>query len=232
MKALRTIGILVLVAVLMLGSAGSILAQGPHGGPHSPGKRHGFAGKVTDVDITSGNVTIGTAQGWSVTVTLNDEFRYKIPKTTNRWELGNVSDFASHFGDDLTTIEGRKVVVLAYNVIETAPGTFSGEVLKIMVLPVPGERLHAHRTGNVTVFNPPSAANTYIGNITIVDVHGGNHTFVVDNDTLYHPDGITAGNITAYKSFVTVVTTKNPKLEPDEKAIAKAIVLHRWRQDT
>lgn len=220
MKAFRNICIFLLVISLMLVSAGTVFAKGPSDsgqgkGPQYHGKRQGFSGNVTSVD--DGNVTFITKQGWTVTVALKDEFRFKIPKVLNKWEWGNITDFSSHLeGGSLDALLGRKVAVLAYNVEEiTPPDTFHGDVLKFMVLPVPGEPLHAHHAGNVTDFD--SGPDGYI---TIVDVHEVSHTFTVDDETYYRPRGIEESDI-APGTFVTVVTTGR---EPD---IAKAIVLHK-----
>lgn len=217
MKAFRNICIFLLVISLMLVSAGTVFANGPSNsgqgkGPQYHGERQGFSGNVTSVD--DGNVTLITGQGWTVTVALKDEFRFKIPKVLNRWELGNITDFASHLeGGSLDALLGKRVVVLAYNIEETTPpDTFNGDVLKFMVLPVPGEPLHAHHAGIVT--DPPN------GYITIVDVHDVSHTFIIDGDTFYRPQGIDDSDITT-DSFVTVITTGG---EPD---VAKAIVLHK-----
>lgn len=217
MKAFRNICIFLLVISLMLVSAGTVFANGPSDksqgqGPQYHGERQGFSGNVTSVD--DGNVTLITGQGWTVTVALKDEFRFKIPKVLNRWELGNITDFASHLEDgSLDALLGKRVVVLAYNIEETTPpDTFNGDVLKFMVLPVPGEPLHAHHAGIVT--------DPLNGNITIVDVHDVSHTFIIDGDTFYRPQGIDDSDITT-DSFVTVITTGG---EPD---VAKAIVLHK-----
>ena len=217
MKAFRNICIFLLVISLMLVSAGTVFANGPSDrsqgqGPQYHGEKQGFSGNVTSVD--DGNVTLITGQGWTVTVALKDEFRFKIPKVLNRWELGNITDFASHLEDGiLDALLGKRVVVLAYNIEETTPpDTFNGDVLKFMVLPVPGEPLHAHHAGIVT--------DPLNGNITIVDVHDVSHTFIIDGDTFYRPQGIDDSDITT-DSFVTVITTGG---EPD---VAKAIVLHK-----
>ena len=217
MKAFRNICIFLLVISLMLVSAGTVFANGPSDrsqgqGPQYHGEKQGFSGNVTSVD--DGNVTLITGQGWTVTVALKDEFRFKIPKVLNRWELGNITDFASHLEDGiLDALLGKRVVVLAYNIEETTPpDTFNGDVLKFMVLPVPGEPLHAHHAGIVT--------DPLNGDITIVDVHDVSHTFIIDGDTFYRPQGIDDSDITT-DSFVTVITTGG---EPD---VAKAIVLHK-----
>jgi hypothetical protein len=247
MKALRTIGILVLVAGLLLGSVGTVFAKGgpPEGTPGKglkfEGKRHGFAGNVTGViDGIDGNVTIRTKLG-NVTLMLTGETRYKIPGVMNKWE-GNLTKFKSkgELGEDLDALVGRRVVALAGNVTEAPPGPFTGEAVRLMLLPGLGEQglplLHAHRTGNATDFNPWIKENGKLGNITIVDRDNIPHTFVVDGNTTYRPKEFSdltgdALDSAVTGSFVTVVTIGDPKLEPGAKAIAKAIVVHRWRQD-
>lgn len=220
MKALRFTCIAALVVALILVGTGTVLAKGPSDnaqgkGPQYRGEKQGFCGNVTS--IQDGNVTLVTEQGWTVTIALAGEFRYKIPKVLNHWEVGNVTDFASHLdGGSLDSLPGRKVAVLAYNVEETAPpSVFCGDALKVMVLPLPGEPLHAHHAGNVTEFSGGPD-----GNVTIVDVHGVGHTFTVDGDTYYRPQGIDESDI-APGSFVTVVSTGR------EPVVAKAIVLHK-----
>ncbi len=222
MKALRTIGILVLVAGLMLGSVGTVFAEGPPEG--TPGKglkfqgqKRGFAGNVTGV--IAGNVTILTEEG-PVDVMLPEEAQYKIPRVMNKW--GNLSQFKEQLEGDLSTaLFERRVVALAGN------STGEWKALKLLLLPEQGlPPLHAHRTGNVTDFTGAD------GNITIEDVHGVSHTFVVDGNTTYRTkelDGLTGTALhgAVIDQFVTVVTTGDPKLEPEAKAIAKAIVVHR-----
>ena len=224
MRGLRTICIFALVALLVLGSIGTVFAKGgppadkPGNGPQGKGERQGFAGNVTDV--VGGNVTIATVEKGSVIVTLTDDTRYKIPSVMNKW--GSYGEFITALGGNLIALEGRRVVALAGNV------TGTWEVLKLMALPVPGTQpMHAHRVGNVTAAPP---ANGTSGNITIKDVHGVLHTFAVvgnetssGNQTVYRPAGIDAGNITV-GSFVTVVTTGNQKSV--DLPVAKAIVLH------
>ncbi len=83
MKTVRTIGILILVAGLLLSSVGAVSAKGPPDtppgkGPKFQGEKHSFSGNVTDV--IGGNVTIVTNQGSTVTVMLTDGARYKIPR--------------------------------------------------------------------------------------------------------------------------------------------------------
>jgi hypothetical protein len=220
-KGLRGIFIVVLAAALVLGSVVTVFAKGPPSTP--PGKenagshgKQGFFGNITAVN--DGNVSIATQQG-NVTVTLNDQAKYKIVRVMNKW--GDLTDFESNLGG-VSALAGERVVFLAGNITGTL------DILKFMVLPMPGTQpLCAHQTGLVYEFNAPSGNNT--GNITIVDVHGVYHTFTVGNDTIYRPMGTGAGNITgnvtlANASFVTVVTTGNPDVQPPP--LAKAIVLH------
>ena len=220
MKALRTIGILVLVAGLMLGSVGTVFAGEPPDDPPGKGpkfqvKKRGFSGNVTGV--TDGNVTILTEEGLVKVMLTYDEARYKIPRVMNKW--GNLTEFKGQLeGNTLAALEGRRVVTLAGN------DTGEWKALKLMLLPVPGlPPLHAHRTGNVTEFNPWIEDNDNLGNITIEDVDGVSHTFDVDGNTTFRPRGTTSSQITIGSSFVTVVTIGDPKLEP----VAKAIVVHR-----
>lgn len=221
MKALRTIGILVLVAGLLLGSVGTVFAEKPPDVPPGKlpkfqGEKRGFSGNVTDV--TNGNVTILTEQG-IVTVMLTEAARYKIPRVMNKW--GNLTEFEDQLEGDFSALIDRRVVALAGNV------TGTWEALKFMLLPVPGlEPLHAHRTGNVTEFNEPSGSNS--GNITIEDVHGVSHTFDLADDMSYRPkelNGLTGLPLqeSVVGHFVTVVIKGDPKLET---AKAKAIVVH------
>jgi hypothetical protein len=220
MKALRFACISALVIALILVGTGTVFAKGPSAnalgkGLQHKGQKQGFCGNVTSVQ--DGNVTLVTEQGWTVTIALTGEFRYKIPKVLNHWGVGNTTEFAAHLeGGSLDSLPGRKVAVLACNVEESVPpGVFSGDALKVMVLPVPGEPLHAHHAGNVTDFNPGPD-----GNVTIMDVHGVSHMFTIDSDTYYRPQGISDSDIVP-GSFVTVVSTGR------EPGVAKAIVLHR-----
>lgn len=222
MKGLRCICIFALAVALVLGSIGTVFAKGPSSaapgqeGPMFHGERQGYFGNVTAVN--NGNVTITTARG-NVTVMLNTYAKYKIVRVMNRW--GNFTGFEGNLGNT-SALAGCRVVFLAGNV------TGKLDVLKFMVLPVPGTQpLCAHQTGLVYEFNAPSGNN--MGNITIVDVHGVRHTFAVGNDTIYRPMGIEAGNITGNTmlenaGFVTVVTKGNPDVQP--LPLAKAIVLH------
>ena len=229
MKALRTIGILVLVAGLMLGSVGTVFAKGNHVPPGKPpkfeGQKRGFSGNVTEFDPISGNVTIDIGEESYATVMLTEAARYKIPRVMNKW--GNLTEFTDTLGGDLSVLvdRNRRVVALAGNVTGDPPGPFAGEAVRLMLLPEPGlPALHAHRTGNVTDFTPGAD-----GNITIIDIHGELRLFDLADGTSYRlkglgevsdpPEGLTG-------SFVTVVIMGDPKVEPGDRAIAKVIVVH------
>jgi hypothetical protein len=220
MRGLRIICIFALVALLVLGSIGTVFAKEgppadkPGNGPKFQGVKQGFSGNVTNV--VGGNVTLALSGG-TVKLLAGDEFQYKVPREINKWQLGNITNVIQAVDGSLI---GRRVAVQAGN------DTGDWIVLKLLVLPVPGTQpMHAHRVGNVTVFNKPPSENGWIGNITIIDVHGVSHLFTVGNSsvTVYHPAGIDAGNITV-GSFVTVVTTGKQKSV--DLPVAKAIVLH------
>jgi len=211
------------MAGLLLGSVGTVFAEGPPEGTPGKGlkfqdKKQGFSGNVTGV--IDGNVTIDIGQGLTVTVRLTEGAQYKIPRVMNKWS--NLFQFKEQLEGDLAALEGRRVVTLAGN------GTGKWESLKLMLLPVPGlPPLHAHRTGNVTDFTPGTG-----GNITIEDVHGESHTFDLADDVSYRPktlNDLTDLNeldelkLEVIGSFVTVVIKGDPKLET---AKAKAIVVH------
>ena len=234
MKALRTIGILVLVAGLMLGSVGTVFAKG--GSPHDPpgklpkfeGKRQGFAGNVTKFDPSNGNggnVTIDRGEEPDVIVSLTDEAIYKIPGEMNKW--GDLTVFTETLGGNLSVLEDseRRVVTLAGNLT----GTETWKALRFMLLPeqgVQGPALHAHRTGNVTEFNEPSESN--FGNITIIDIHGELRFFDLAEGTTYRPkelNDLDPENLKdrVLSKFVTVVIMGDPKLAT---AKAKVIVVH------
>ncbi len=220
MKGLRIICIFTLVALFVLGSMGTVFAKAdnPGKGPYLRGDKQGFAGNVTGV--ADGNVTIATEDKGDVTVELPEDAFYKIPREMNKWD--NLTEFKSYLaGGNLSALEGRRVVVLAGN------STGAWVAIKFMLLPIPGTQpMHAHRTGNVTEFNKPASGNSWIGNITIIDVHGVSHLFKVGNETIYRPAAIDSDNITV-GSFVTVVTTGNQKsVEWTDLPVAKAIVLH------
>ncbi len=226
MRDLRIICMFALVALLVFGIVGTVFAEGGPSadklgnGPQMKDERQVFVGNVTDV--VGANVTIATLARGSVIVTLIDDTRYKIPGVMNRWD--GYDEFISALGGNLLALEGRRVVALAGNV------TGTWEALRLMVLPVPGTQpMHAHRTGLV-IDKPSMGATT--GNITIIDVHGAEHTFAIVEGTIYYPKGIDLGNITAdadppydSASFVTVVTTCGQNSA--DLPMAKAIVLHR-----
>ena len=221
MKGLRIILIFALVALLVAGSVGTVYAKG--GPPDKPDKvpkfqdeKQGFSGNVTY--IVGGNVTLALSGGGPVNLLAGNAFQYKVPREINKWKLGNITALINELDGGLIS---RRVAVQAGNV------TGDWVVLKLLVLPVPGTQpMHAHRVGNVTVFNKPTSGNGWIGNITIIDVHSVSHLFKVGNETIYRPMGIDAGNITV-GSFVTVVTKGNQKsVELPYLPVAKAIVLH------
>jgi len=225
MKSLRVILIFALVALLVAGSVGTVYAKGgsadkPEKGNKFQGEKQGFSGNVTN--IVGGNVTLALSGGGTVNLLAGNAFQYKIPREINQWKLGNITALINELDGGLIS---RRVAVQADNV------TGEWVVLKLLVLPVPGTQpMHAHRVGNVTAAPP---ANGTSGNITIKDVHGVLHTFAVvgneissENQTVYRPAGIDAGNITV-GSFVTVVTKGNQKsVELPDLPVAKAIVLH------
>ena len=222
MKILRTVGILALVAGLVLGGASSALAQGP------PGKR-GFFGTAGMPD--GYDVPLTTAEGWTVEVTLTDTAKYMVPRVT-RGPVVGLEGFEialdEAFDEDITAIEGRRVAVLATNVVEDPPGYFTADVVRLMLIPSSDSPTsHAHRVGFVEVgaFDPSTG-------ITIIDREGVSHYFTVSGDTVYRPSaedgGISelAGDAlieAIEEGCVTVVTTGAPKLP---NPIAKAIVLH------
>lgn len=246
MKALRLLCIALLVTGLLGVNAADILAKGPQEGKGSvedkslgdkdfgknlKGKKKGFTGNVTEVTVVDdegiiGNISLITNQGWTTVISVANSTIYKVPGKSKGWE-GNFTEFIGNIGEDLTSLEGKKVSLLAGNITGNATSQFGGVALKLMVLPEPepGPPLHAHRTGNVTEFNIPDGDG--IGNITIIDVHGVSHLFEVGNNTEYqteyHPEGTTPSQIET-ESFVTIVTKGNPKLFLIAKA--KAIVLH------
>jgi len=217
MKGLKIVCILTLVALLVLGSVGTVFAKGgPPDDKPVKAPKQGFNGNVTNV--VNGNVTIDTEGKGSVILALTDDARYKIPSVMNQWN--DYDAFINALGGNLIALQSRKVVALAGN------DTGIWKVLQFMVLPAPGtEPMHAHRVGNVTEFNKPDAGNGWLGNITIIDVHSATHTFGVGNETVYRPKAkdLGIGNITI-GSFVTVVITGKEKSQ--ELPVAKAIVLH------
>lgn len=231
MKILRTIGILALVAGLVLGSAGSALAKGPPdetpgGGLQSPGKRHGFFGTA---DSAVGYVvTLVTKQGLTVEVTLPATAKYMVPRETKgpveRDAFETILD--GTVDGDITAIIGKRVAVLATNVVGEPPGPFSGEAVRLMLIPSPDSPpVHAHRVGVVEAFDPAAS-------ITIIARDGEPYTFAVNGATVYRPDTIAGLTGDALQTAiiggcVTVVTKGDPKLGP----VAKAVVLHEELPD-
>ncbi len=222
MKGLRIVSILLLVFGLLLGSVGSIFAQDPtpsgHPSPSPPvtGKRQGFFGNVTSV--SSGNITLVTQEGWTVVLKLQDTTRYNLPGETQGWV--NLSDFTTALGGSLNALVGSRVIALASDVTGSPPGPFAGNAVRVMAVPSRQQPLFAHRTGIVVQFEVGPSGN---GTITIVDIAKVNHQFtIVGNETQYFPNGTKPSDIQVNNSFVTVVTTTNPRLQP----VAKAVVLH------
>lgn len=227
MKYMRYLILGILVAALVIGSAGAVAAKGPPEGSPGKGRQGGhgsnqsFIGNVTS--ITEGNLTMVSKQSWQVILSLTDSTEYMVPSVT-KGKVG-FSEFLSGIGGDLNSLEGDKVVSRATGVVEDPSEVFVGEALRVMIYPRQYKeqlrqraRLHAHRTGVVTAFSTEGD-----GNITIVDVHGLDHSFVMSgNETVYRPQGTAAYDIAVDESFVTVVTTGDPKLGPP----ARAIVLH------
>jgi hypothetical protein len=228
MKYMRILAVLAVVVALMTGSLGSAFAKGPpdenpgkgqekQEQKQEQGKKQGFFGNVTEAN--EGNVTFTTKQDWTVTLTLTETTRYKIPSVTRGW--ADFEEFVEGLGGNITALEGMRIAVSATGVVEDPEGMFEGEASKLSVVPPPGERprLHAHRTGIVTAFDEGEE-----GSITISDVHGVDHEFQLmsGNATVYRPQGALASDIVVEESFVTVVTTGDPKLGPP----AKAIVIH------
>lgn len=226
MRCLRTVVVLAVVAALTLGSAGSALAGGPPDdnpgkGPQDHGKRHGFYGNVTAVG--DGNITLVTNQGWTVDLTLPaTDARYKMPSVTKGWEANSLDDFVEgYLGGNITALEGRRVAVLAQEVVGSPEEGFDGVAKRLLVLPDPRARvrLHAHHTGVVTEFTEEK--------IVITDANSESHEFAL-NGTVYRPDGAAI----AEGSFVTVITGGQPKLgDPQVMPSAKAIVLHKGLPD-
>lgn len=200
MKILRTIGILALVAGLVLGGTGSVLAQGP------PNK----SGLFGTVDSVVGYVvTLETKEGSTVEVTLPPTAKYMVPRLTKG--PVDLAGFEDALGEPITAIEGRRLAVLV-----TFTNESTADAIRLMLIPSPSSPpSHAHRVGIV-----PEEGFTPGDSITIIDKDGEPHPFDL-NGTVYRPDDIDMGAITG--GCVTVVTTGDPKLGT---AIAKAIVLH------
>ncbi len=226
MKTLRTMGILALVAGLVLGGVSSAFAQGP------PNKR-GLFGTVSSVDtITSGEeyvISLDTELG-TVDVTINGTgTKYMVPRETRGPK--NLETFIDKVDEnddgDLEELEGRRLAVLVKDLAEDGnPPDFTATAIRLMLIPsLNSPPLHAHRVGIVQDFTAGSG-----GSIEIIDNHGVNHTFDVNEDTVYRPEGTTAGDITDSDpwSFVTVVTKGDPKLGPAAKAIVLQEGLPEW----
>lgn len=227
MKYLRTFGALAIVTLLILGSVGTVYAKGGppdehpgKGGPNEQGEKYGYFGNVTEVTEIGGNVTVAleTDEGWIVNLNLVDDTKYQVPSVTK----GRVDfeAFVDALGGNITALETRRVAVLAAGVVEDPEGVFTGDALRLLVVPdgTLRARQHAHRTGVVSEFTPGEY-------ITIIDVHGMSNEFTLGgNETEYRPkgQGTTADDIIVGESFVTVVSTTDPKQNP----VAKAVVLH------
>ena len=230
MKILRTIGILAIVAGLMIGGTGNVFAKGPpdplpSSGNHSSNKQGMFGTAVSAVDDV---VTLETKEGWTVHVTLTEIAKYKSPRETKGWIIG-VGDFVGMIlGGDITNIEGRRLAILAANLVEAGPDEFTADVMRLMLIPITPP-LHAHRVGIVTDFTPYTPdENGNGGSITIIDNHGVSHIFGINGETVYRPDETEDTDI-ELGSFVTVVTTGDPKNADND--VAKAIVLHEELPD-
>ena len=229
MKILRTIGILALVAGLVLGGTGSAFAKGPPeeppgGGSHSPGKR-GLFGTVTSVTPINGSyvIELETEEGIFDITADDTTTKYMVPgETKGPKDLDRFLEIVDENDDgDLEELVDRKLAVLVKDIAEygTPPPDFTATAIRLMLIPSPSSPpSHAHRVGIVDTFTEGTS-------ITIIDKDGESHTFTINEDTVYRPEGTTAGDISTADpwSFVTVVTKGDPKLGT---AIAKAIVLH------
>ena len=225
MKILRTIVILALVAGLVLGGVGTAFAKKPPdvprgGGPHSPGKR-GLSGNVTSVEtITAGEeyvIDLETKRWGTVHVTANVIAKYMVPRETHgAKDLATFLEIVDENEDgDLEELEGRRLAVLATNLVEGGYVPITADAIRLMLIPSPAHHRYMHRVGVVQAFTEGTS-------ITIIDKDGEPHTFDLNGTTVYRPEGTTDVNIVV-GSPVTVVTTGDPKLGT---AIAKAIVLH------
>ncbi|MEE8471235.1 MAG: hypothetical protein V3S51_07895, partial [Dehalococcoidia bacterium] len=141
MKYSRTVAVLAMVAVLIIGTVGAAYAKGGppeenpgRGGSQGQGKRHGFFGNVTEVIEVGGNVTVAldTKEGWTVNLALTDETRYMVPSVT-KGRVG-FEEFVVALGGNLTALEGRRIAVLATGVVEELGGVFDGEAQRLMVI--------------------------------------------------------------------------------------------------
>ncbi len=225
MRYIRCLAIIALVGVLIVGSVSTAAAKGPPEdnpgkGPQGHGKNQNFVGNVTSA--CEGNITFTGKQGWEVTLALTDGTTYMVPSVAK----GKV-DFAGFIeavGGNITALEDNRIAAKGTGVVEDPEGVYTGDATRILVYPGAFQkqlraRLHAHRTGVVTAFSTAGD-----GSITIADVHGVSHTFTMSgNQTVYRPQGMTASDVEVNESFVTVVTTGDPKLGPP----AKAVVIHQ-----
>ena len=234
MKILKTIGILALVAGLVLGGVGTAFAEKPPdvprgGGPHSPGKR-GLFGNVTSVEtINAGEeyvIDLETKHWGTVAITANVTTKYMVPR-----EAQGPQDLADFLGivdvdpkdGHLDELVGRRLAVLATNLVEGGYVPITADAIRLMLIPSPAHHRRMHRVGVVETFVAFVAGAD--GSIEIIDRDGESHTFTVNEDTVYRPADIDPDPSIAIVegvSHVTVVTKGDPKLGP----VAKAIVLH------
>ena len=223
MKILRTIGILAIVSVLVIGGTAGAFAKGPNkgvpqGGEHSP-SRLGLFGTVEGVSEEGDVITLMTEDGSTVNMTLTDDTKYKAPRETQGWtEIENFVDAA--LDGDIGNIESRRLAVLVTDYTEygTPPPNFTATAVRLMLIKITPP-LHAHCVGIVTEFEFTEGEG---GSITIIDNKGISHTFEISEnseDTVYRPEGT---EDIVVENFVTVVTTGDPK----DNIVAKAIVLH------
>ena len=106
MSILRTFGVLALAGVLVLSGMGSAFAKGPPDSPPGLANRHGLFGEVSDIQTptldTNGGFTLTTRQGIEVSVSVDENTRYKIPGNPNI----NPDDFSSIDDGDWVAIRG------------------------------------------------------------------------------------------------------------------------------
>ena len=106
MSILRTFGVLALAGVLVLSGMGSAFAKGPPDSPPCLANRHGLFGEVSDIQTptldTNGGFTLTTRQGIEVSVSVDENTRYKIPGNPNI----NPDDFSSIDDGDWVAITG------------------------------------------------------------------------------------------------------------------------------
>ena len=135
--------------------------------------------------------------------------------------------------NNLEELVDRRLAVLVKDLAEygTPPPDFTATAIRLMLIPSSDSPPSwVHRVGVVDTFTPydpgPPAAD---GEILIVDKDDVDHTFTINEDTVYRPDtiaGLTGTDLelAIAGGFVTVVTKGDPKLTPP--LVAKAIVLH------